>query len=86
MSPQRPIGVLFGTRPEAIKLAPVITELRARDVPTLVIATGQHADLVAPVLDLFDRREVRCVDLVQPSSEARKGSNVSVNRRSADAG
>ncbi len=56
MSPTRPIGVLFGTRPEAIKLAPVIAELRAREVPTLVIATGQHRDMVGPVLDLFDIR------------------------------
>lgn len=56
MSPIGPIGVLFGTRPEAIKLAPVIAELHARDVPTLVIATGQHGDLVGPVLDLFGIR------------------------------
>ena len=51
-----PIAVLFGTRPEAIKLAPVIVELRSRDVPTLVIATGQHRDIVDQVLDLFDIR------------------------------
>jgi UDP-N-acetylglucosamine 2-epimerase (non-hydrolysing) len=56
MPPTRPIGVLFGTRPEAIKLAPVIAELRSRNVPTLVIATGQHRDLVTPVLDLFEIR------------------------------
>ena len=49
-----PIAVLFGTRPEAIKLAPVIVELRSRDVPTLVIATGQHRDMVDQVLALFD--------------------------------
>ena len=30
------IGVLFGTRPEAIKLAPVILELRRRGIPTSV--------------------------------------------------
>lgn len=54
MSAPQPIGVLFGTRPEAIKLAPVIAELRMRGVPTVVIATGQHRDIVGPVLDLFD--------------------------------
>jgi len=51
-----PIGVLFGTRPEAIKLAPVIVELRRRAVPHVVIATGQHRDMVDPVLRLFDIR------------------------------
>jgi UDP-N-acetylglucosamine 2-epimerase len=53
MSAPRPIGVLFGTRPEAIKLAPVIAELRERGVPTEVIFTGQHGDIVGPVLELF---------------------------------
>ena len=56
MPAHRPIAVLFGTRPEAIKLAPVIAELRSRSVPTLVVATGQHRDIVGPVLDLFDIR------------------------------
>lgn len=51
-----PIGVLFGTRPEAIKLAPVIVELRRRGVPALVIATGQHREMVDQVLDLFEIR------------------------------
>ena len=54
MASPRPLLVLFGTRPEAIKLAPVIAELRAREVPTLVVATGQHRDIVRQVLDLFD--------------------------------
>ena len=46
-------AVIIGTRPEAIKLAPVVRELRDRGVRTSVIGTGQHRDLVDPVLDLF---------------------------------
>ena len=34
----------FGTRPEIIKLAPVIAELRARGNPVTVVNTGQHRD------------------------------------------
>ncbi len=49
-----PVGVLFGTRPEAIKLAPVISELRARGAPTVVITTGQHRELVDQVLAAFE--------------------------------
>lgn len=52
--PAPPIAVLFGTRPEAIKLAPVILAMRAADVPHRVIATGQHGPLVDGVLALFD--------------------------------
>jgi UDP-N-acetylglucosamine 2-epimerase (non-hydrolysing) len=51
-----PIAVVFGTRPEAIKLAPVILALRAAGEPTLVVTTGQHAELVARTLDPFGIR------------------------------
>src|SRR6478672_10096925 len=49
--------VVLGTRPEAIKLAPVISELRRhRDVTTRVCVTGQHREMVQPILELFDVR------------------------------
>lgn len=47
------IAVLLGTRPDAIKLAPVISELRARRLSTLVLSTGQHAEMVDQVLAVF---------------------------------
>ncbi|MGC2234755.1 MAG: UDP-N-acetylglucosamine 2-epimerase (non-hydrolyzing) [Pyrinomonadaceae bacterium] len=43
--------VLFGTRPEAIKLAPVIDELKANDFRTIVVSSSQHKDLLAPFLE-----------------------------------
>ncbi len=55
MSTRRaPLAVLFGTRPEAIKLAPVITALRRAGLPHLVITTGQHTTMVEEVLRLFE--------------------------------
>jgi UDP-N-acetylglucosamine 2-epimerase (non-hydrolysing) len=47
--------VVVGTRPEAIKMAPVVTALRALapDVETRVALTGQHTDLVDQVLHAF---------------------------------
>ena len=42
--------VLFGTRPEAIKLAPVIHELRKRFVETIVVSSSQHKQLLTPFL------------------------------------
>lgn len=49
------IMVLFGTRPEAIKLAPVIGELKKRSgIETLVVSSSQHTDLLRPFLKLFD--------------------------------
>lgn len=52
--PTRPVAVVFGTRPEAIKLAPVILRLRERGTPPLVVITGQHRELVDDVLDRFE--------------------------------
>ena len=54
VGPKR-IGFVFGTRPEAIKLAPVIAA--CRDLPGLepvVCVTAQHRDLLDQVLGLFD--------------------------------
>lgn len=49
------ILVLFGTRPEAIKLAPVIFELKKRsEFETVVVSSSQHTDLLAPFLRIFD--------------------------------
>lgn len=40
------ILAVFGTRPEAIKLAPVIKALRLRDIPVRTCATAQHRELL----------------------------------------
>ena len=49
------IAVILGTRPEAIKLAPVIQELQAAaDFEVEVVLTGQHREMVAQVMDLFE--------------------------------
>lgn len=40
------IALVYGSRPEAIKLGPVAAELRAAGTPFKVVATGQHSDLL----------------------------------------
>jgi UDP-N-acetylglucosamine 2-epimerase (non-hydrolysing) len=48
------VVTVLGTRPEVIKLAPVVRELeRAQGVESLVISTGQHRELVDQMLGLF---------------------------------
>src|SRR5262245_14924772 len=46
--------VLFGTRPEAIKLAPVIHELRKRFFQTIVVSSSQHKQILAPFLESLE--------------------------------
>lgn len=48
------VMVVFGTRPEAIKMAPVIKALKkVSDIETLVVVTAQHREMLDQVLDLF---------------------------------
>ena len=49
------IVVLFGTRPEAIKLAPVVFELEKNPrFQTVVVSSSQHTDLLRPFLNIFN--------------------------------
>jgi UDP-N-acetylglucosamine 2-epimerase (non-hydrolysing) len=51
---KRKVLVVYGTRPEAIKLAPVISAVRASSVLEPVVAvTGQHREMLDQVNDLF---------------------------------
>ena len=50
----RRIAVFIGTRPEAIKMAPVVAALTASDrFEPLVVNTGQHRELIDQVIKLF---------------------------------
>ncbi len=48
------ILVLFGTRPEAIKLAPVVHELKKKYFQTVIVSSSQHKELLKPFLKLLD--------------------------------
>ena len=49
------VMLVFGTRPEAIKMCPLVKELKARDeLKTIVCVTGQHRQMLDMVLEAFD--------------------------------
>ena len=49
------VMVVFGTRPEAIKMCPLVKELKTRDkLNTVVCVTGQHREMLDQVLLAFD--------------------------------
>lgn len=61
------ILVVMGTRPEAIKLAPVVAALRRRkSLRTCVCATAQHRELLDQVLRLFALKPDFDLDLMRP--------------------
>ena len=50
------VMLVFGTRPEAIKMAPLVKEFQKQPerVETVVCVTGQHREMLDQVLDIFD--------------------------------
>ena len=50
------VMLVFGTRPEAIKMCPLVKELRSRpgDFDTIICVTGQHREMLKQVLDAFE--------------------------------
>jgi UDP-N-acetylglucosamine 2-epimerase (non-hydrolysing) len=61
------IAVVFGTRPEAIKMAPLVAALRReRGIETHVIVTAQHREMLDQVLTIFGIVPDSDLDLMQP--------------------
>ena len=57
---------IFGTRPEAIKMAPVVKELESRDeIESLVCITAQHRQMLDQVLETFDIEPDYDLDIMQ---------------------
>ena len=49
------VMLVFGTRPEAIKMCPLVKELKSRkNMPTIVCVTGQHRQMLDQVLETFE--------------------------------
>ena len=49
------VMLVFGTRPEAIKMCPLVKELKKRSgIRTLVCVTGQHRQMLDQVLHAFE--------------------------------
>ena len=67
--PERQLRVLsiFGTRPEAVKMAPVVEQLAdTPGVESCVCVTAQHRQMLDQVLDLFDIQPDYDLDIMRP--------------------
>ena len=52
------ISFVIGTRPEAIKMAPLILEFKkTKRIKTNIILSGQHKEMVQPIMDIFNLKE-----------------------------
>lgn len=58
---------VFGTRPEAIKMAPVVKELETRaNIQSVVCVTAQHRDMLDQVLEAFSIKPDYDLDIMKP--------------------
>jgi len=60
------ILIVFGTRPEAIKMAPVVKALKQPHLETRVCITAQHRDMLDQILDIFDIEANYDLNLMRP--------------------
>ncbi len=65
------ILLVFGTRPEAIKMAPLVKELQKspRDFRTVVAVTGQHRQMLDQVLELFEITPDYDLNIMKPGQD-----------------
>lgn len=59
--------VIFGTRPEFIKLAPIIHELTKQGIEYKSVNTGQHKEMLLPLLDWFEIEPHYNLSIMKPN-------------------
>lgn len=61
------VMTVFGTRPEAIKMAPLVHALeRAEDITSIVCVTAQHREMLDQVMDIFHLKADYDLNIMQP--------------------
>lgn len=60
---------IFGTRPEAIKMSPVIRKLQCSGLESVICVTAQHREMLDQVLDIFDIAPDYDLDLMQSNQD-----------------
>ena len=63
------VMTIFGTRPEAIKMAPLVKELEGRpEFESWCCVTAQHRQMLDSVLEIFDLHPQFDLDIMEPVS------------------
>lgn len=64
------VMVVFGTRPEAIKMCPVVMELKkSKILQTLVCVSGQHKEMLQQVMDIFQVEADYDLEIMKPEQD-----------------
>ena len=77
------ISFVIGTRPEAIKMAPLILEFRkSKRIKTNIILSGQHNEMIQPVMDIFNLEEDVNFDVLGRSNSLEQTTSLILNELS----
>lgn len=64
---KKKVLVVFGTRPEAIKMCPLVKELRTKtSIQTVICVTGQHREMLAQVMEAFHLEADYNLEIMKP--------------------
>jgi len=74
------ILLCFGTRPEAIKMAPLYHNLKNNNFEVLVCVTAQHREMLDQVLDFFDIKPDYDLDLMQSNQSLNSLSSLILSK------
>jgi UDP-N-acetylglucosamine 2-epimerase (non-hydrolysing) len=75
------VSFIFGTRPEAIKLCPVILKLKSHPfIQVHICVTGQHREMLDQVLSLFDVKPDVDLDLMQKNQTLSKLTSRTISK------
>lgn len=68
MNSKKKICFIFGTRPEALKMIPIIKSMESSEsLEPVVLLTGQHAELLDEVIDLFNIKVYKNLSVMTPN-------------------
>ena len=60
------VMIVFGTRPEAIKMCPLVKEMEKSPLlETVVCVSGQHREMLRQVMDIFDVKAKHDLDIMK---------------------
>ena len=67
---------VFGTRPEAIKMCPLVKELEKHpEIESVVCLTGQHREMLQQVIDIFQTKVHYNLDIMRDRKSTRLNSS-----------
>lgn len=64
-----PIVLIVGTRPEGIKMIPLYFALKERNIPTVIVSTAQHSELLQEVYELFGITPDYNLNVMKPNQD-----------------